>query len=518
MIIPKRIWAVTLGLSILLLMPFSALIGALFSPSNAIWDHVRETLLPTYLFHTTLVLVISVTLATVIGASLGFLFARRAFPAKKWWRLALILPLAIPSYVYAMITADLFSITGLVGRTLAEFGVGVSLSWMNIPGVSVMFALALYPYVFLLTESTLRHHGTHYETAAAQLGVGPLKVFFKITLPLVLPGIMAGASLVAFEVLNDYGTVAYFNIPVFSFAIFDAWFRLGDLTTALRIGGYFIVFTFLISWAMDRLKKPRGGRLETPKASQMKLKKPKRVMAWMGLFWLLTTGIPILQLIHYLTLAPLPSGLFMALFRTAWVSAFVVAIILVLSLVLMQPLRRRRMPVIRMASLGYVIPGSIIAVSLMGLTRDLDVNSLGFLGGSFLRYSVAIVIFAMVIRFLTLGMNALTSGYKKMGVRYSLAAQSLGKSWHQTLRQVDIPLLRESLISAGLLIAIDLIKELPLTLMLRPFGFETLSTLVFRSMQNEEIARAAGPALGMIGLSAVALIFMMKERQSDARN
>jgi len=157
-------------------------------------------------------------------------------------------------------------------------------------------------------------------------------------------------------------------------------------------------------------------------------------------------------------------------------------------------------------------------VSLMGLTRDLDVNSLGFLGGSFLRYSVAIVIFAMVIRFLTLGMNALTSGYKKMGVRYSLAAQSLGKSWHQTLRQVDIPLLRESLISAGLLIAIDLIKELPLTLMLRPFGFETLSTLVFRSMQNEEIARAAGPALGMIGLSAVALIFMMKERQSDARN
>jgi len=265
-IIPKRIWAVTLGLSILLLMPFSALIGALFSPSNAIWDHVRETLLPTYLFHTTLVLVISVTLATVIGASLGFLFARRAFPAKKWWRLALILPLAIPSYVYAMITADLFSITGLVGRTLAQLGVGVSLSWMNIPGVSVMFALALYPYVFLLTESTLRHHGTHYETAAAQLGVGPLKVFFKITLPLVLPGIMAGASLVAFEVLNDYGTVAYFNIPVFSFAIFDAWFRLGDLTTALRIGGYFIVFTFLLSWAMDRLKKPRGGRLETPKA------------------------------------------------------------------------------------------------------------------------------------------------------------------------------------------------------------------------------------------------------------
>lgn len=381
-----------------------------------------------------------------------------------------------------------------------------------------MFALALYPYVFLLTESTLRHHGTHYETAAAQLGVRPFKVFYKITLPLVLPGIMAGASLVAFEVLNDYGTVAYFNIPVFSFAIFDAWFRLGDLTTALRIGGYFIVFTFLLSWAMDRLKKPRGGRLEKPRAPLSKLKHPKVVMALMGLFWLVTTGIPILQLIHYLTLAPLPSGLFMALIRTAWVSGVVVVIILGLSLVLMQPLRKKRMPLIRMASLGYVIPGSIIAVSLMGLTREMEAVGLELLRLSVFRYSAGIVIFAMVIRFLTLGMNALTSGYKKIGVRYSLAAQSLGKSWHQTLRQVDIPLLRESLISAGLLIAIDLIKELPLTLMLRPFGFETLSTLVFRSMQNEEIARAAGPALGMIALSTLALIIMMKERPSDARD
>lgn len=516
MIIPKRVTGLALAISVILLVPFSALIGALFSPSNRVWQHVQDTLLPTYLFHTLGVLVLSVGIATLIGTILGIYFARYTFKGKKYWRLGLILPLAIPSYVYAMIYADLFSVTGVIGRNLALLGGNISLSWMNIPGVSVMFALALYPYVFLLTESTVRHHGTHYEDAAAQLGASPFKVFKTVTLPLIAPGIIAGASLVAFEVLNDYGTVAYFNIPVFSFAIFDAWFRLGDLTTALRIGGYFIVFTFFLSFLMDRFKRPKAGRIERARVPQKPLNHPWLAASVAGGLLLITVGIPLLQLFYYLSIAPVPGAFFMALIRTSWLSAIVVGIILILSLILMQPLRKKRIPLIRMASLGYVIPGSIIAVSLMALTASMEATGFSFLSISFLRYSVVIVIFAMVIRFLTLGMNALQSGYKKVGTRYSLASQTLGKSWIQTVQKVDMPMLKESLISAGLLIAIDLFKELPLTLMLRPFGFETLSTLVFRSMQNEEIARAAGPALGMMALSTLAIVYLMKERSFDA--
>lgn len=516
MIIPKRLTALTLGLSLLLLVPFSALLGALFSPSNEIWTHVKETLLPTYLFHTLAVLVLSVGLSSIIGGTLGFYFARYDFKAKKLWRLGLILPLAIPSYVYAMIYADLFSVTGFFGRLLATLDGSVSLAWMNVPGVSVMFALALYPYVFLLTETTVNQHGVHYERAAESLGARPFRIFRTITWPLILPGIIAGASLVAFEVLNDYGTVAYFNIPVFSFAIFDAWFRLGDLSTALRIGGYFIVFTFILSIWMDRIKRPKSGRIMHARIARNRLKNPVLAHVIMGLLFSVTVGIPLLQLGYYLTLSPVPAGWWEALFSTVWVSVVVVGLILIISLLFMQPLRKKRIPLIRMASLGYAVPGSIIAVSLMAVTADMEALGLGIFSVSFLRYSLIIVIFAMVVRFLTLGMNALQSGYKKIGSRYSLASQTLGKSWVQTLVQVDIPLLKESLISAGLLIAIDLIKELPLTLMLRPFGFETLSTLVFRSMQNEEIARAAGPALGMMALSTVAILFLMKERSVDA--
>lgn len=516
MILPKRIKGLAFIVSGLLLIPFSALIGALFSPSSVIWRHVRDTLLPTYLTHTLAVLTISVLLATLIGGSLGMLFARKRFAYQKVWRIGLILPLAIPSYVYAMIYADLFSVTGFIGRTLWQFDASLSLAWMNVPGVSVMFALALYPYVFLITESTVRQHGTHYETAASQLGASKWRIFWTITWPLILPGVIAGASLVAFEVLNDYGTVAYFNIPVFSFAIFDAWFRLGDLNTALRIGGYFIVFTFILSLVMDRLKKPKTGRIVKATAEKPALKHPKIVFMSMGLLVLITLIVPLSQLVYYVSIAPLPASMGAAFMRTAWVSVLVVGIILAVSLLLMQPLRNQRIPLIRMATLGYVIPGSIIAVSLMALTADMEAIGLSILNIATLRYSVIILIFAMVIRFLTLGMNALSSGYKKIGNRYSLASQSLGQSWGKTLRKVDIPLLRGSLISAGLLITIDLIKELPLTLMLRPFGFETLSTLVYRSMQNEEIARAAGPALGMIGLSTLAILYLMKERSLDA--
>lgn len=516
MIIPKRVTGFALLLSVFLLVPFSALIGALFSPSNRVWEHVRVTLLPTYLWHTTGVLILSVGLATLIGTVLGIVFARYRFKGKKYWRLALILPLAIPSYVYAMIYADLFSVTGFIGRNMAQLGVPFSLSWMNIPGVSVMFALALYPYVFLLTETTVRHHGTHYEEAALNLGTSPFKVFHTITLPLIAPGIIAGASLVAFEVLNDYGTVAYFNIPVFSFAIFDAWFRLGDLTTALRIGGYFIVFTFLLSLLMDRFKRPKAGKIIESKRFFKPLKHPWLAAFSASILLLMTVGIPLAQLLYYLTIAPVPDAFLMALIRTLWLSVIVVAVILLLSLFLIQPLRKKRIPIIRMAALGYVIPGSIIAVSLMALTSDMEALGFAFVSVTFLRYSVVMVIFAMVIRFLTLGMNALQSGYKKVGMRYSLASQTLGKSWLETVRKIDVPLLKESLISAGLLIAIDLFKELPLTLMLRPFGFETLSTLVFRSLQNEEIARAAGPALGMMMLSVLAIVLLMKERTFDA--
>ncbi len=516
MIIPRRVTGLALALSVLLLVPFSALIGALFSPSNRVWEHVQDTLLPTYLWHTTGVLIFSVGLATLIGTVLGIYFARYTFKGKKFWRLALILPLAIPSYVYAMIYADLFSVTGFIGRNIAQLGMQFSLSWMNIPGVSVMFALALYPYVFLLTETTVRHHGTHYEEAALNLGTSPFKVFRTITLPLIAPGIIAGASLVAFEVLNDYGTVAYFNIPVFSFAIFDAWFRLGDLTTALRIGGYFIVFTFVLSMVMDRFKRPRAGRIKKVQPVTQHLNHPWMAALSASALLLITVGIPLAQLIYYLSIAPVPEAFGMAFLRTLWMSALVVALILMISLILIQPLRKKRLPLIRMASLGYVIPGSIIAVSLMALTADMEAMGFAFISVSFLRYSLVIVIFAMVIRFLTLGMNALQSGYKKVGMRYSIASQNLGKSWFETLHKVDIPMLKESLISAGLLIAIDLFKELPLTLMLRPFGFETLSTLVFRSLQNEEIARAAGPALGMMMLSVLAIIMLMKERSFDA--
>jgi iron(III) transport system permease protein len=176
-ILPKRIKGLAFIVSGLLLIPFSALIGALFSPSSVIWRHVRDTLLPTYLTHTLAVLTISVLLATLIGGSLGMLFARKRFAYQKVWRIGLILPLAIPSYVYAMIYADLFSVTGFIGRTLWQFDASLSLAWMNVPGVSVMFALALYPYVFLITESTVRQHGTHYETAASQLGASKWRIF-----------------------------------------------------------------------------------------------------------------------------------------------------------------------------------------------------------------------------------------------------------------------------------------------------------------------------------------------------
>lgn len=516
MILPKRTVLSAFFVSLLLIVPLSALLGALFSPPSTVWLHVRDTLLPTYVWHTLLVLVFAVGMAGLLGTSLALLFQNVDFKFKRFYRVILVLPLAIPSYVYAMIYADLFSVTGFIGRFLFSLGSGVSISWMNIPGVSGMFALGLYPYVFLITESTLKNHGTLYEKAARSLGASPAKVFFKVTVPLILPGIIAGMSLVAFEVLNDYGTVAYFNIPVFSFAIFDAWFRLGDINTALRIGGYFIVFILVLSVLSERLKRPKSGRTLIPPTALPQAKHPIRVHIALAVVISVALFIPLAQLLYYVTLSTIPTGLLMAFVRTAFISLSVVSIILMIALLLSQPLRQKPHPFIKMAALGYVIPGSIIAVSLMAFTDQMVAVGLSLFNVPFFRYSILMVMGGMVIRFLTLAMNPLSSAYIKLGNQYSLASQSLGQSWLQTLIKVDLPLIKGSLIAGGLLIAIDLIKELPLTLMLRPFGFETLSTMVFRSMQNEELATAAWPALGMIVLSALAIYYLMKERTLDA--
>lgn len=518
---------------LLILLPTFTLISDLFTPVNENWGHIKEFLLKDYINNSLILVLFTGLITGVIGTYFSWTLSYYDFKMNKVLFIALFLPLSIPPYIAGYVYGGIFNFGGTLEKITRGLGIdAVRLDMLSMPGAIFVFSLFLMPYVVLVTKSFFQKLPASYFESSLLLGQSHLKTFIKVILPLSRGAIIAGVVLVMLEVLNDYGLVKYFGITTFSTAIYKTWFGLGDISSAIRLAIILMVLVTVILTSEYYLRGRR--RVSTSRATVRyhQKKKPSKKVKWVFVsiytFYIISSLlIPLAQLINWagygLDRVNL-EGLITTVLDTVKMASIVTILVIISGLIIgnFNRLFKTRLSKFysRIVILGYSIPASIVAVAVMTFFISLD-QFLGplYLGlglkSNFLMGSLVMLIFALTLRFMAIGFNSIEGGFSKLGIKYYEASRLLGKNSIQTFLQVDLPLLKPAILSACVLTFVDVMKELPLTLILRPFNYDTLATKVFVYAGDEMIHEASSYALIIIGISTLALVLMqllIKER------
>lgn len=532
-----RIWALPTALvCILTAVPLLATIGAFFVPDNA-WEHIRQTVLWSYVGNSLLLMLLVGLLAGVLGTLSAWLVAATTFPGRRALKWMLVLPLAAPAYVVAYVYTDLLETSGPLQSWLrSSFDLQQGAYWFpsvrTLTGAAVLLALVLYPYVYLLARAGFASRmGSTFE-AARMLGASPARAFWRVALPGIRPAIAGGLALVLMETLADFGVVAYFSVPTFSTGIFRTWIGMGDKAAALKLAGTMLIFVAALVAVESASRRGRhhGSGTASAAGDRIKLRGwgavgatifcvcpvlfgfvvPTCVLTWMAL----TQGDTLLAR-TFTTYAA----------NSVSVAAVAALVATAVAVLLAYTSRLHPRPAIhasvRFATLGYALPGMLLAVGLLGpmgwldqlLTRWMAQN-FAWSGGLILSGSLVLLVYAYVVRFLTVAFNSVSAGFAAVPPGLDDAARSLGSSPGRVVRRVHLPLLRRSIGVAGLLVFVDVMRELPATLILRPFDFETLATRVYRLASDERLTEASTAALAIV-LVGIIPVLLINRSQAD---
>ena len=513
----NRLWSIgAWGVAALVGAPLLVVLAALVAPSSGSWAHLKATVLSDYVVNTVLLMLAVGAFAACIGVATAWTIATRDFPGRRLLSWALVLPLAAPAYVVAYVYTDLLEFAGPVQTALRAAGLPALPPIRSLGGAAIVLGLVLYPYVYLLARTAFAAQAAPLFEAARVLGARPRRAFAAIALPAARPAIAGGTALAMMEAVADYGVVEYFGVATFTTGIFRTWFALGDRGAALQLAAWLFVIVAILVLAE---RAARRGRVGNPVARNMpppliRLSRRRGLAAAIGcaLPLLLGFAIPLVVLVRYAVIAGDPllghrfAGFVQASCGVAGVSALLAAL---LALFLAYAERLSRRPgtafAVRTATLGYALPGAMLAVGVLVPLTAIDKSLARFLNaqldlnaGLLLTGTVAALIFAYLARFLTVAYNACHGGLEKIHLRLDDAARSLGAAPGRVLGEVHVPLMRGAVASAVLLVFIDVMKELPATLILRPFNFETLATRVYRLASDERLAEASTAALAIV--------------------
>ena len=516
--------------------PILSVCAAVFARGTGdTWRHLASTVLPEYVA-STLWLCLGVGLgAAAVGVATAWLVTMHEFPGRRFFEWALVLPLAVPSYVMAYAYTDLLQFVGPVQRALrTAFGWQAGGYWFpdvrTLGGAVAMFVFVLYPYVYLLTRAAFLEHASGMTEVGRSLGLGPWRAFFRISLPLARPALAAGVSLALMETLADYGTVAYFGVQTFTTGIYRAWFSLGDRAASAQLATMLLGFVVLLL-ALERLSRGRARFHDTTVRNRpqpgRRLAPAKAAVALAACALPLVFGFAVpagVLLEMAITEGDAQLGMrFLRLAGNSFTLAAVAAAIAVLVSVLLAyaaRTSRSRWPASlnRLVGLGYAAPGSVIAVGVLIPVTRLDrwlagaiEASLGVRPGLLLTGGIAALVYAYLVRFLAVGLQAVEASLLRVTPSMDDAARSLGCDSAATLRRVHLPLLRGGLLTAGLLVFVDVMKELPATLVMRPFDFDTLATQAFTLASDERLSEASTAALAIVAVGVLPLVAISRQ-------
>ncbi len=526
-------WTIgVLALALLLALPVLFVLSSLFRDSRTIWQHLATTVLPRYLLNSGW-LMLGVGLGVlVIGVGTAWLVTLCRFPASRWLEWLLVLPLAAPAYLLAYTYTDLLDFAGPVQTALRQWtGWGYGDYWFpnirSLGGAIALLTLVLYPYVYLPARVAFLEQSLTTIEASRTLGCGPWQSFGRVALPLARPAIAAGMALALMETLNDFGTVQYFGVDTFTTGIYRTWFGLGERVAATQLAAVLMLFILtLMLWEQRSRQQGRfyqkGGQAPTVPPYQLRGLRAVAAIGLCSLPVLLGFVLPAAVLLH-MTLGNLGAfgqGQFWVFARNSLVLAIVTALLAVLlALILAYGRRLVGNPLMQgavsVAAMGYAVPGSVIAVGILVPLGRLD-NAIaatlrsvvGISTGLLLSGTITALVFAYLVRFLAVSLHTIEASLIKIKPSLDDAARSLGYSPLRTLLQVHFPLLRGGLLTAALLVFVDVMKELPATLIIRPFNFDTLAVRVYNLASDERLAEAAAPALTivLVGLFPVILL------------
>ena len=511
--------------------PIAVVLWSLLAPASPSWPHIVQTVLADYIVNTVLLMAAVGTLTAVIGVATAWTVATRNFPGRRALSWALMLPLAAPAYVVAYVYTDLLEFSGPVQSALRA-----ATGWRagdyafppirSLGGAAMMLSLVLYPYVYLLARAAFAVQAASLFEAARALGATPRRAFARVALPAARPVLAGGIALAMMETVADYGVADYFGISTLTTGIFRTWLALGERAAALQLAAWLFAVAAVLVFA-ERLA--RRGRTSNPVARNVvappiRLRGARALLAAAGcsLPLIFGFGIPVAVLVRHAIIDGDPlwsragGELVGNSFAVAGTTA-ILAALLALWLAYSERLSRSRVTslAVRTATLGYALPGAVLALGVLVPLAALDKSLARFLNAHFeanvgllLTGTTAALVFAYLARFLTAAYNACHGGLEKVHRRLDDAARTLGARPGEVLRKVHFPLLRPAAASAVLLVFIDVMKELPATLILRPFNFETLATRVYRLASDERLAEASTAALAIIAVGVLPTLLL----------
>lgn len=529
--------AFSFALAVLVALPVLAVAANLFAGGTGeTWGHLMATVLPEYVANSIwLCLGVGIGVASM-GTGAAWLVALNDFPGRRIAEWALLLPMAMPAYVLAYTYTDFLQFVGPVQTGLREsFGWNKGDYWFpdvrSLTGAIVLFSCVLYPYVYLLVRTAFLERAGGMIEAARALGLNPWQGFWRVSIPLARPAIAAGMALALMETLADYGTVAYFAVQTFTTGIYRAWFSLGDRVAAAQLAAALLGFVALLI-LLERISR---GRARYHDSSGRRRATRQVLVGWHALLAQIGCAIPVVigfvlpaALLLRLAMGDVGvegagfMGRFLVLARNSFTLAALAAVLAALLALLLGFAARdgRRLSTLasRIVGLGYAVPGSVIAVGVLIPVTRLDhwlaglwQQMTGVNPGLILTGGIAALVYAYLARFLAIALQTVDAGLARITPSMEAAAQSLGSSQGETLRRVHLPLMRGSLLTATLLVFVDVMKELPATLVMRPFNFDTLATQTYTLAADERLAEASSAALAIVAVGLLPIILLARQ-------
>jgi len=526
-------WNITLVvLSLLFSIPLVVVLGSVFFPAKEVWSHLSDTVLTDYIVNSLTLLVGVCFFSLQLGVIPAWLVTMYRFPFSRYLEWALLLPMAMPAYIIAYSYTGVLDVAGPLQTSLREFtGWQYRDYWFpevrSLGGAIAMLSLVLYPYIYLLARAAFIEQSVCVLEVSRTLGCNAFNAFRRVALPLARPAIMVGLSLVVMETLADFGTVQYFGVSVFTTGIFRTWFGLGNSLAAAQLSALLLVFVAVFLYLEKRSRRQARFHHTSSRYSALMQKQLHKGKAFIALILCATPLIfgfivPVCFLIDWAldTYSTVIGKDFYLLLFHSLMLAFVTAIFALMIAIFMAYTKRNSNSLtnrlmVRFVSMGYAIPGTVIAVGVLipfawfdntldlFLTRQFNINS-----GLLISGTLFTLVFAYLVRFLAVSINTVEAALLKIKPVMDEVAKTAGMLPGTIVKRIHIPMMRGSLLTALLLVFVDVLKELPATLILRPFNFNTLAVRAYELANEERLADAAVPALAIVVAGIIPVIMI----------
>jgi len=530
---PNWLMLISVAVALLLALPVLVILTNVLTGQANVWQHLIETVLTDYISSSLLLMLGVGTGSLLLGVPTAWLTSVCRFPGHKWLAWALLLPLAVPAYIIAYTYTGLLDFAGPVQTLIRDLtGLSYGEYWFfevrSLPGAIVMLSLVLYPYVYLMSRAAFLEQSANTLEVSRSLGYSHTRSFFKLALPLARPAIVAGVTLALMETLADYGTVKYFGVASFTTGIMRTFNGFGDAAAASQLASVLLLFVtcliLLERYSRRRISYHSSG-IRKASNRKIELNKKQGVLAALVCFLPVFLGfiVPGLQLTYWAIFSS--EGIDSSFIQLAWNSLYLaalaalIAVVLALILAYASRLNKRKavQASVTVAGLGYALPGTIIAIGIIIPFAWLDHKIIAWVQevfevrfGLILSGTLFALLFAYTVRFMAVSLGAVQSGLGKITPSLDAAGRSLGYKPMDVLRKIHLPLMKSSVLTALLIVFVDVLKELPATLILRPFNFNTLAVRAFELASDERLADAAPASLMIVLVGLVPVILLSR--------